>query len=59
MYVASFTTTHNSILKALEDASGAEWKVTKTTSGEEIKAGQQALEKGDLAGAIPRLVRAG
>lgn len=58
LHIASFTVTLNDTLNALEEATGTKWKVEKTTSDEQIAAGQQKLRNDDFAGAVPHLVRA-
>ncbi|OAL38294.1 hypothetical protein AYO20_02353 [Fonsecaea nubica] len=59
VYVASFTLSLNDILEALEKSSASRWTVVRTSGEDEIEAGQQSLRDGDLASAVPRLVRAG
>jgi len=50
IYVASFTPTQNQILAVLEETTGEKWTVTKTTTAESLKVGQEKVQKGDLQG---------
>lgn len=47
--VSSFTTTQNKILSVLEDETGVKWSVTKASTDEERKIGEEKLSKGDYS----------
>ncbi|PGH16989.1 hypothetical protein AJ79_01373 [Helicocarpus griseus UAMH5409] len=57
MYIASFETSQKEILAVLEEETGAEWKVTETTTDEQVAEGLKKIGAGDFRGAYP-LVRA-
>ena len=48
IFIASFTTTNNEVLAALEKASGKKWEVIKVDSRQEIADGQEMRKKGDF-----------
>ena len=57
IYVASVETTQNEVLAALEEASGATWTVTETTTDAQVTEAGKKLAAGDFSGALT-LVRA-
>ncbi|GLB07064.1 hypothetical protein AtubIFM57258_002385 [Aspergillus tubingensis] len=57
LYIASIETTHNEVLKTLEDVTGSRWTVTETTTDEQVAEGLKKLGAGDFSGAFA-LVRA-
>ena len=48
IHIASFTTSNNEVLAALESASGKKWEVIMVDSKKEIAEGQQMRKKGDF-----------
>jgi hypothetical protein len=48
IFIASFTTTNNEVLAALEKASGKKWDVVKVDSEKEIADGQEKRKNGDF-----------
>ncbi|KAI9792842.1 MAG: hypothetical protein M1816_001574 [Peltula sp. TS41687] len=51
VYVQSFNVSQNDVLAALEKASGARWRVNHVDSDEQIKIGNELMQKGDFNGA--------
>jgi len=50
IYIASFTTTQNEVLAALEKATGKKWQVEHSTAMETRRIGQEKVGKGDFSG---------
>jgi len=57
LYVASVVTSQKEILNALEEATSTKWKVSYTTTEEQVSGGKEKIGKGDFTGAFT-LVRA-
>ena len=57
VYVASFTTSQNEVLRALEQATGKKWEIGHKSTAETAKLGQEKLQKGDPT-AVYDLLRA-
>ena len=49
LYIASFITTQNEILAALEKATGKKYNITKTTTSETFGQGHIKMDKGESA----------
>ncbi|EWC47841.1 hypothetical protein DRE_02723 [Drechslerella stenobrocha 248] len=58
VYVGSFTTTQNEILALLQSATGGDWTVERTTSGEKVDSGKANVVKRRDSAAIRPLVTA-
>lgn len=52
VYIASFTTTNNEVLAALEKATGEKWKVENVDSEKTIAEGQQMRKDGDFTNSM-------
>jgi hypothetical protein len=52
IFIASFTTTNNEVLAALENASRKKWTVVPVDGEKEIADGQAKREKGDFMGSM-------
>jgi hypothetical protein len=52
VYISSLDVTQNQVLHALEHATATTWTVNHTTTTEQIDAAQDALAKGNFAGAF-------
>ena len=55
VYVASFTTTQNEILAAMEKATGKKWDVTHASTAEKIQEGKDLLSNGNMSGILVQL----
>lgn len=58
LYVSSFTTTQNEVLRALEKATGTKWTVNRSTTAAEITQAREKLAKGDMYGQMDLLLAA-
>jgi hypothetical protein len=52
VYISSLTASQNEILKALEKATTAEWKVNNVNTEQQLSSAQAALGSGDFNGAF-------
>lgn len=52
IFIASFTTTNNEVLAALEKASGKKWDLVKVDSEKEIADGQEKRKNGDFTSSM-------
>lgn len=49
----------NSIVQALEEATGEKWNITKTTTEQELAKSRTAYDSGDVLGGFYRWIMAG
>jgi hypothetical protein len=58
LYIASFIPTQNEVIAAIEKATGKQYKITKTTTGEALQQGYEKMGKGQIREGFTDALRA-